>query len=260
MNDRKFLELLNLYIDGEIKPPDAVALELEVKTNPARRKTYNQYCRLHRATLVVCERFREASVEDAGGHITALQNAVRIPSQQAAGSVIDPGRTSSPWRFRRAGLWAAAGLAACAALTVSVVLRQAEPVVANADPASGVQKIVASSQPAADTTSGARLRRVATFAVPSAPEVRRDPYVIEFRPAGLNRFSTPTGTFEGFNAEPFPSADGFTSLRFASGSGTSIDFLAPTLEISEQPESRVFRARPSTSSEGLQPVNFQPQR
>ena len=48
MNDRRFQELLNLYLDHEIAPAEAAELETEVLGNPARRRTYDQYCRLQR--------------------------------------------------------------------------------------------------------------------------------------------------------------------------------------------------------------------
>jgi len=49
MNDKKFMELLNLYLDREIGADDALRLEAEVASNPARRKVYDQYCRMQKA-------------------------------------------------------------------------------------------------------------------------------------------------------------------------------------------------------------------
>jgi hypothetical protein len=49
MNDKKFIELLNLYVDREVTPEDALLLEAEVATNPDRRRVYDQYCRMQKA-------------------------------------------------------------------------------------------------------------------------------------------------------------------------------------------------------------------
>src|SRR5690606_4552219 len=60
MKEKKFLELLNLYLDGAIDPAGAAELEQEITSNPARRRVYNDYCRIHRATRLVYEHFRAA--------------------------------------------------------------------------------------------------------------------------------------------------------------------------------------------------------
>jgi hypothetical protein len=49
MNDKKFMELLNLYLDREIDADDALRLEAEVASDPARRSVYDQYCRMQKA-------------------------------------------------------------------------------------------------------------------------------------------------------------------------------------------------------------------
>lgn len=49
MNDKKFMELLNLYLDREIDADDALRLESEVAANPGRRRVYDEYCRLQKA-------------------------------------------------------------------------------------------------------------------------------------------------------------------------------------------------------------------
>jgi len=57
----KFIELLNLYIDGEIDPSESVLLETEVANNSEYRKIYNQYCRIHRASCLLGEQFKETT-------------------------------------------------------------------------------------------------------------------------------------------------------------------------------------------------------
>jgi hypothetical protein len=49
MNEREFIELLNLYVDREIDADDALRLEDEVGANPERRRVYDQYCRMQKA-------------------------------------------------------------------------------------------------------------------------------------------------------------------------------------------------------------------
>jgi hypothetical protein len=49
MNDKKFMELLNLYLDREIDAEDALKLEAQVASNRERRKIYDQYCRMQKA-------------------------------------------------------------------------------------------------------------------------------------------------------------------------------------------------------------------
>jgi hypothetical protein len=49
MNDKKFMELLNLYLDREIGTDEALRLEAEVASDPERRRIYDQYCRMQKA-------------------------------------------------------------------------------------------------------------------------------------------------------------------------------------------------------------------
>jgi Putative zinc-finger len=63
MNDREFIELLNLYIDREISPEDALRLEAEVMTRPDRREVYTQYCKMQKACSLVSADFVNAPVE-----------------------------------------------------------------------------------------------------------------------------------------------------------------------------------------------------
>jgi hypothetical protein len=58
MRRRKLIELLNLYIDGEITPEDQVILETEISASPEARRLYHQYCRLDDATRLVYRQFR----------------------------------------------------------------------------------------------------------------------------------------------------------------------------------------------------------
>ncbi len=58
MNDNRFIELVNLYIDRQISAAETAELEAEIQGNPRRRAIYKQYCQMHRATTLVYESFR----------------------------------------------------------------------------------------------------------------------------------------------------------------------------------------------------------
>lgn len=60
MKDSEFIELLNLYVDHEISAADAVRLEAEVQSNPVRRETYQQYCRMQKACKMLASDFEAA--------------------------------------------------------------------------------------------------------------------------------------------------------------------------------------------------------
>jgi len=66
MNDREFIELLNLYVDKEISPEDALRLEAEVGANPARRKVYDQYCKMHRACCLLADELAQTANARSG--------------------------------------------------------------------------------------------------------------------------------------------------------------------------------------------------
>jgi hypothetical protein len=57
MKESKFIELLNLYVDHEISAEEACLLEQEIAANPERRRVYQQYCRMHRATVLLGSAF-----------------------------------------------------------------------------------------------------------------------------------------------------------------------------------------------------------
>src|SRR4051812_18353144 len=57
MKDSEFIALLNLYVDHEISAADAARLEAEVQRNPARRETYQQYCRMQKACKMMATDF-----------------------------------------------------------------------------------------------------------------------------------------------------------------------------------------------------------
>ncbi len=95
MKDREFIELLNLYVDHEISPEDALRLEAEVHEDPKRREVYDQYCRMQKACSMLSEETLETS---------AAPNLIEFPAER---------------RLRFAPAFA--GLAAAAAIALVVV-------------------------------------------------------------------------------------------------------------------------------------------
>jgi len=81
MKDDRFIELVNLYIDRQITPAETGELEAELQADPQRRRVYQQYCRMHRATQLVYESFRQEAGREApqttrqGGTLVRLQGA-----------------------------------------------------------------------------------------------------------------------------------------------------------------------------------------
>jgi hypothetical protein len=143
MKDSEFIELLNLYLDHEIAAEDAVRLEAEVQNNPARRRVYQEYCRMQKACKVLAQ--------DFAGDTEAPEEKV-IAFEQARASV----HSRSAARYVSAGLMAAA---ACVAFVFVSHRRAATPsdladapIAQTVAPAKTVApQAVAVSQPATST-------------------------------------------------------------------------------------------------------------
>ncbi len=106
MKDHRFIELVNLYIDRQISPEQAAELERELQANPRRRQVYGQYCRMHKATKLVYESFRQDAEREA-------------PAPVGRGGVLV--RLESARRRRHRWAYAAAGMAAAACFALIVV-------------------------------------------------------------------------------------------------------------------------------------------
>lgn len=124
MNDRRFIELLNLYVDQELTDDEARALEHEIAQRPERRQVYTQYCRMQRA----CVRLFDQQPAPAP----------RIERLAAAAVVAGPPETiefpaiplDEPVQRRGAQHWGriawAGGMMAAAACVALVALRQTD--------------------------------------------------------------------------------------------------------------------------------------
>lgn len=88
MNDEKFLELMNLYIDGELQGGDLVELEDELISNPKRRELYLEYCRIHSATRAYHGVDSAMNPDQSAANIRAVQKVVRGEHGQHTGKVV----------------------------------------------------------------------------------------------------------------------------------------------------------------------------
>jgi len=79
MKDSEFIELLNLYLDHEISTTDAARLEAEVLNHPARRRVYQDYCRMQKACKILAQDFVEevAPASDKVVDFAAAQRPAR---------------------------------------------------------------------------------------------------------------------------------------------------------------------------------------
>jgi anti-sigma factor RsiW len=118
MKESRFIELINLYIDRQIGPEEAAELEAEIARSPSHRRTYLQYCRMHRACTMLFENFHAPA--------TSLNQAL---SQAETKVTAFPGRG---YRLARIALGAGLAAAACIAFVlvthpVSISMPAAKP-------------------------------------------------------------------------------------------------------------------------------------
>jgi hypothetical protein len=113
VKETKFIELLNLYIDRQISPEAAAALETEILNDPRRRQIYREYCRMQRACTLAFETMGAQAAEPAADRVRELAARPRRPvwGYYAAGlaaaacvvlvaqAILRPGRTSNPGPF-----------------------------------------------------------------------------------------------------------------------------------------------------------------
>ena len=258
MNDRKFLDLLNLYLDGEIAPEDRAAFEYEVCTNPDRHRVYSEYCRIHRATRIVCERFRSPEVEAASeGAVHAVRSAV-------GGGNITPffgARKNGRRNLARAAVWAAAAAACAVAAATFLIVQTPE------EPAAGSAAILAAGTPQPAVGEGSLesppMRRIpaAVFPAPLAPQLRPDPYVMQFQGQRPNGFVDPNWPMQLAVPEMKLTPVNLTPGRLDPSFGpTSIDFFEPFAEPAPRGTIEIFREYSSGQPSQLQPVGFELQR
>lgn len=116
MNEERFIELLNLYVDHQLSREEAAELETELRSNPKRRNTYQQYCRMQKA----CSRLFEHERTQAPASL-ALVKALAAADRKIVGFPMQ-----SVWRGRFVTISGFAAAAACVAL---VFMAQNKPAV-----------------------------------------------------------------------------------------------------------------------------------
>ncbi|AWI10205.1 anti-sigma factor family protein [Ereboglobus luteus] len=111
MKDKRFIELVNLCVDHQLTPDEARELETELHANPARQRTYLQYCRMQKACSQLFESER--------AHAPATPRLARALASANRKITHTPVRTPSSWwrnPFAIGGL--ATAMAACVAVFV----------------------------------------------------------------------------------------------------------------------------------------------
>ncbi len=153
MNDREFIELLNLYVDREIGADDALRLEAEVGANAERRRVYDQYCRMQKACSMLSSELADEEVKAADQRVLEFSG-------------------SAARRLRPA--FALKAAAACIGAVVILKYRAALP--GNNAPIGAVAPAIARSvsDPAELALSADPMRSVFVARVPSGAAVRLD--------------------------------------------------------------------------------------
>ena len=201
MNESKFIELLNLYVDHQISPAEAALLEAEVRSNPARHRVYREYCQMQKACTVLAENFRTEAVANP--------------------KLVDfkPRRTVGPATYV-AGFIA---VAAAVAIVFTARSRQTESI-ATTTPT--VRERVAVAAPAAVAP--------ATVARP-ALQPAFGPRVLTLREPGVDLADATNA------AEAAAFGDWMNSIQFSSMPGASADDLRFDARSSLQPDARTYR-------------------
>ena len=147
MKDRRFIELVNLYVDRQITSAETAELEAEMQASPARRAIYHQYCQMQKATTVVYESFRSDAPAHEAGATPNLAPIARFEGRKSA--------RRPQWAYYAGGL-----AAACAAFvfiqmnagrTAEVPVAVTAPKVA---PVAVVAVQPAPARPAAEPSTG----------------------------------------------------------------------------------------------------------
>ncbi|HYC71228.1 MAG TPA: hypothetical protein VEB66_08485 [Opitutaceae bacterium] len=156
MKDHRFIELVNLYIDRQISSAEAAELETELQANARRRQVYQQYCRMHRATQLVYESFRQEAGREAPQAGTKGGTLVRLEGAR---------RRRDRWAYAFAGMAAAA----CVGLVVSRTILSVDETAP-----------LAAGAPAALNVAAQPPARVPVELAPAAPAIEvRSPLSLE---------------------------------------------------------------------------------
>lgn len=145
MKESRFIELLNLYVDQELSPTEAAELEAEISGSTARRRTYEQYCRMQKGCSMLFEAVRANAPEyrelASAGH-AAERKILDFPVN----------RSTRHSLFPALAVWGG-GLAAAAAVVTVLLVR--EPAGGLGTP-QGADSIASAEAPALATPEAAQ--------------------------------------------------------------------------------------------------------
>lgn len=191
MTHEKFIEQLNLYLDGELPPGESVELERAIAENIEYRRVYRQYCQMQQACAGLAERFRE--------------EAAPAP-QFRRGRVVELDRRASGDWLRSIALIASGAMAACVVFVAigqfsspatAPALAENAPtagqdqgmvpytttVAANANPA-GFRNPWSSNQPVVDFTRPAANAQDFVVSTPDSTTLANPELKVELQPYG----------------------------------------------------------------------------
>lgn len=159
MNDKRFIELLNLYVDQELTDEEARALEQEIAQRPDRRQVYTQYCRMQRACVRLFEQHAAPAPQVerlTAAAVAGAPEVIELPALR-----FDEPQAAAPRRWTQA-VWAGGmfAAAACVALVAVVAFRQnqapnAVPAMATAPQVEQAAATVAAAPARASASQGA---------------------------------------------------------------------------------------------------------
>lgn len=136
MNEERFIEQLNAYIDRELSGDETRELEAEIAANPNRQRIYQSYCKIDKA----CQTLLEA--EEAKAPKPSIAAIVAAAEGQNQGEVIDfrPAPAVSAHKGNSGLNWGTA-FAGLAAACVAVVVYVAGPETQSTSPAAAVPAV-----------------------------------------------------------------------------------------------------------------------
>ena len=224
MKESRFIELLNLYVDQQLSPQEATELEAEIERNPARRRTYLQYCRMQKACSQLFEYERSAAPAS-----TVLTRALATADRKMA-----PAETVRRPVWNWGYSFAAVAAAACVAV---VVVLQTRPGAPGNQPSGTVL---------ATTTEQAPAAPVQAVVTTPAPEIEEFVPVFSKQPADS---SIRPGLFlTGIQLEDTPGLEWTRELTFAPV--RPVDKAQLTFETNKKPEQTpLLEFRPAQDTE-----------
>ncbi len=234
MKEKRFIELLNLYVDHQLDPAAVSELEYELKNNPARHRTYLQYSRMQKACSLLFEAER-SSAPSASILARAMAKADR--------------RVAHPLGLRpgwHRGLLAFGGLAAAACMAVVLVRFNRDPAALPIPSAGGAQAAVV-----AGDASGMIPSRVAgrgtentLHAVVTVPGLARTDETPTYQVVNIRQFAA-------FETQSGPALSQLATVSYAGNTGMQWTQNVRIRPIRQVAPDSLFLERQGLTSEAL---------